>query len=638
MKASKYVSCAQVLALAIGLGSSFGVAFANDFAEDIDSADETFVISATRQATPLRQVGSSVSVVTSEELTAQGVLYVEQALRRLPGVAVSASGGPGGQVAVRLRGEESYRTLVLLDGIRISDPALPQSAVNFSNMTVFAIERIEVLRGPQALLYGADAIGGVINVVTRRGGDTAVALSAEAGSFGTQTVRAYVGSSSGPADFALSGTWTRSDGFSAKEGDSTLGDDDGYENLTVHGVAGLALTPGTRLEAVGHYVDAEAEFDGFPFDPDRQLLTTETAARLSIATNELGAGFEHTLAYNFFRTRREDLDGGLPTADWLGAPISRFDGDRHEVEYLGSYSPANNHGLTFGAEYEVEEVTTDALNDTTETFAAFAEWQAEWTTNFFTTVGVRYDNPEGFDDHASLRATAAYLVSLGGAEETKFRASAGTGFRAPSAFERARNETFGLPVLSEETAIGFDVGVDHPFAGGRAEISVTYFDQRIEDEIRFDNVGFSGYFQAAGTTESKGVEVGLRADLGYGFSLSSSYTYTDATVNSPDPEDGLPRVRRPQHITSTDLNYEGMEGRLRLNLNLRSAAEAEDGFREFRVPLDDYATVNGSASFQVHPGFEIIARANNLTNEQYQEVSGFASADLSGFIGVRVRF
>ncbi len=629
-------SVASSAALAAALGSLAAPVLAQTVGEE--EAEETFVVTASRRAVPLRQVGSSVSVVTAAELEAQGILYVEDALRRLPGVTVSAAGGRGGQVAVRLRGEEAYRTLVLIDGIRVSDPALPQSAVNFANMTVFAIERIEVLRGPQGLLYGADAIGGVINIITRRGREQAFAFSAEAGSFGTQSARGFAGGRVGEVDLALGGTWTHTDGFSAREDDPTLADDDGYRNLALHGVVGFDLSEGTRLEAIARYVDSYAQFDGFSGDSDRDLLTEEVATRVSLTTSEMGGGITHQLAYNFFRTRRDDLDGGQPTSDFFGAPISRFDGDRHEVEYLGSLDPVNGHGFSFGAEYEREEVVTDALSDSTSTIAAFAEWQAQWSPQIFTTLGVRFDAPEDFGNHLSLRATAAYLAPLFGTAETKFRASAGTGFRAPSAFERARNLSFGLANLHEETAVGFDVGVDQPLFDGRAELSLTYFDQRIEDEIRFDNVGFSGYFQAAGTSRSRGVEVGLVAELAPGLSLSANYTYTDATVNSPDAENGLPRVRRPKHTTSADVDYVGAGGRLHLNANVRSAAKAEDGFREFRVDLDDYVTLGVAASFEIYEGVEITARGLNLTNAQYQEVSGFASADRAAFVGVRVRF
>ena len=628
MKSLKIGAC--VLAISLGIVDGSVVLAA--------STDETFVIVANRRPIPLREVGASVSTVTADELAAQGIQYVEEALRRLPGVAVSTSGGPGGQVAVRLRGEEAYRTLVLIDGIRVSDPTLPQVAPNLANLAVASIERIEVLRGPQALLYGADAIGGVINIVTRRGGEMSGEFSVEAGSFETYTARGFTGGSSGAVDFGFGGSWSQTEGFSAKQGDPTLADDDGYQNLTLHGVIGVALSGGTQIEAVGRYVDAEAEFDGFAFDPDRELLTEEMAARLALTTTELGAGLTHMVAYNYFQTRRQDLDGGKPTVDWLAAPISRFDGNRHEIEYLGSIDPLNGHGFTFGGEYEIEEAITDSLSNTSHTFAGFAEWQAVWAASFFTTLGVRYDAPEDFDEHVSLRATTAWLVNLTGENETKFRASAGTGFRAPSPYERARNLTLSLPAMNEETAIGFDVGVDQPFANNRGQISVTYFDQRVEDEIRFDNVGFTGYFQSSGTTHSRGVEVGLNADLGHGFMLSTNYTYTDATVNSPDPENGLPRVRRPKHITSTDLDYEGTGGRFRANLNLRTAAEAEDGFREFRVPLEDYTVINASASYELMEGLEFTARVNNLFDEQYQEVAGFSTMGQAVFIGFRARF
>jgi len=603
-----------------------------------DGDEETIVVSANRRAVPLREVGASVSVVTAAELEAQGIFYVEDVLRRLPGVQASSSGGRGGQVAVRLRGEESYRTLVLVDGIRVADGALPQAAVNFGNLTVTAIDRIEVLRGPQALLYGADAIGGVINIVTRRGGEDAASLGVEAGSNETYTARGFVGGARDRVDLALSGDYTRTDGISAKVGDATLADDDGYRNLTLHGVVGAGLSEGTRLEIVGRYSDSYAQFDGFSFDPDRDLLTQEVAARVALTSDEIGEGLHHLIAYNFYQVRRTDLDGGQPTRDYLNALISRFDTDRHEAEYLVSLDPINGHGFTAGASYLSEEVTTDAINDTTTTFAAYAEWQAEWTAHFFSTVGLRFDAPEDFDNHVSLRATAAYLVPLFEGTETKFRASAGTGFRAPSAYERAYNAGAGLAELSEETGIGFDVGVDQPFMHGAATLSLTYFDQRIEDEIRYDNVNFTGYFQSSGRSHSRGVEAGLEAALTPNLSASLSYTYTDATVTSPDAEDGLPRVRRPQHMGSVDLDYVGDGQRLRVNVNARGVDDNEDGFREFRTDLSDYLVFGAAMSYAVTPHVALTLRGANLTDADYMEVDGFSTPGREVFVGLRVRY
>ncbi len=606
-------------------------------AQEITTADEeTFVVTSHRRDVPLRQVGTSISIVTAEELQAQGIVYVEDALRRLPGVTVSASGGPGGLSTVRLRGEEGYRTLVLIDGIRVSDPVGPQVAVNFTTLTVAALERIEVLRGPQALLYGADAIGGVINIITKRGETNTYAAAAETGSFGTHTLQGFVSGNSNGVDGAIGGSFTRTEGFSAKEGDPTLGDNDGYNNLTLHGVVGVDLGETTRIEFVGRYVDAAAQFDGFSFDPDRTLLTEEIAARVAL-THSGAFGLTHTLAYNFFQIRRNDLDGGMPTLSFFGSPVSQFDGDRHEVEYLGVLDPVNGHGLTFGAEYESSEITTDALSDSTSTLAVFAEWQAEWAANFFTTVGGRFDAPEDFGDHVSLRATAAFLPALFQDHETKLRASVGTGFRAPSLFEQATNAAVFLPELEEETAIGFDIGVEQDVLAGRGRVAVTYFDQRIENEIRFDNVFFSGYFQSNGTSHSRGVEVEGEIQLLENLRLSSQYTFTDATVNSPDPENGLPRVRRPRHMTSTDLDFDALRGRLRLNLNLRTAAESEDGFREFRSDLDDYGVVGAAASFNIANGVALTARAVNIFDEDYQEVMGFQNTGRSAYVGVRVK-
>jgi vitamin B12 transporter len=256
---------------------------------------------------------------------------------------------------------------------------------------------------------------------------------------------------------------------------------------------------------------------------------------------------------------------------------------------------------------------------------------------------VRYDDDDDFGSHVSGRATAAWLPEFLADETTKFHASYGTGFRAPSPFESATNRAASLPALKEEDSRGADFGVEQSFLAHAAAIDVTLFEQWTRNEIRFDNIGFTGYFQEPGESFARGVEItgNWRKPVHFGaltsFDLQTALTYTDSKVHSPDAENGLPRIRRPRYMTATTLTLGFGEDRASLALTLRSAAKTEDGFSSFRVPLDSYGVVDVSARWSLSSRMEAFLRGNNIFNEQYQEVSGFATSDAALYAGIRIR-
>lgn len=608
-------------------------------------AAEPIIITATRTKAPLRQIGSSVSLLTKDDIEREGAAFAPDALRTLPGVTVSQNGGPGGVAAVRIRGEEAYRTLVLYDGIRISDAAAPQVATNLTAFPATEIGRIEIVRGPQSLLYGADAVGGVVQILSP---DPAPGLafqgSANAGSYQTRSAAGALLYGGAAWNASVLANYYKSDGFSAKEGDPDLADADGLEAASVHGKGHVELSPWLRLEAVGHYGRSDAEFDGasafppfFPADPDRLLKTRDTAARAELQAKP-AAWLETALSYAFSKSARDDLSSGLPFI--FG---SDFDGTRRRTSFISTATLGAGQSFVLGADAERLEASTDTFRGRSSGYGIYGEWQAGFGGKLFTTLGLRFDHGDRFGDHLSGRATAAYLFRLGEGETSKLHASYGTGFRAPSLFEQATNLSSALPPLHEEESRAFDIGFNQTFWGEALNLDVTYFDQTIENEIRFDNVGFTGYFQSQGSSRSRGVEVFAvverRVERSWlsSWRLQSAYTYTDAMVHSPDPEDGLPRVRRPRHMSASALTLGFWRDRADLTFSVRTAARAEDGFREFRVPLDDYAVLGVNARWRVTPRVEFYATGVNIANEQYEEISGYATSDAALYVGLRIR-
>ncbi|MFO1187574.1 MAG: TonB-dependent receptor [Alphaproteobacteria bacterium] len=431
---------------------------------------------------------------------------------------------------------------------------------------------------------------------------------------------------------------------SARKRAIELADADGLEATSVHGKTHVELSPWLHFEGVAHYARSDAEFDGAsafppfaPADPARLLKTRDIAARAELQAKP-ASWLDTALSYAFAKSGRDDFSNGAPFA--FG---STFDGTRHRTSLITTAKLTSGQSLLVGADAERLEAGTDSWRGRTSGYGFYGEWQAGFGEALYTTAGLRFDHGGKFGDHLSGRATGAWLFRLAEGNLSKLHASYGTGFREPSLFEQATNLGAALPALREETSKAFDIGLNQTLWNGALDLDVTYFDQTIENEIRFDNVGFTGYFQSAGKSQSRGVEgfgVIERELGGNWFSswrLQSAYTYTDAKVHSPDPEDGLPRVRRPRHMSASALTLAFWRDRADLTVSLRTAAKAEDGFREFRVPLDDYAVFGITSRWRVTPHVEIYATGVNIANEQYEEISGFATSDAALYVGMRIR-
>ncbi len=606
-----------------------------------DDTSEKVVVTANRLPQPQREVASDVTIIDEAEIKHRGATFVIDVLRGQPGVTVTQTGGPGGVAAVRLRGEEGYRTLLLIDGIKVSDPSGTQNISYFTNLPAAGIERIEIVRGPQSLLYGAEAIGGVINVITKRGSaGVQYGGAVMAGSFGTTDLQGYVRGASGMFDWAVQGDRYDTSGFSSQAGPG-FNEADGFKNKMVHGVFGVTPDEHSRIEAVVRYTDSAADFDRF-FDSNSVLYTDQFAAQLSGHTAWDQGRLVADAKIAYFSQDRGDYENGVPYSCPPFSCGSRFDSNRWHGEATASYQFLQSQRFLFGGDLEREAATTNFLNRSRQDTGVYGEWLGRFGDDVFLTAGGRYDNDDQFGGHTTWRATGAYLVSLvDGWQPVKLRASYGTGFRAPSLFE-LYDASSGNSNLKEETGRGFDAGADVSFPHG--SFSATYFDQEIENEIRFDQTSFFTYFQSKSTSTSKGVELELSYELVGGLTLTGDYTYTDAKIASNDTENGLQRVRRPRHSGAITANYAFFEGRANLNANLEFAAHQVDlifplpFFLPAHTPLDDHAVLNLAGSYEIAPGISLTLKGVNVLDEHYEEALGFATQRASVFGGISAAF
>ncbi len=588
-----------------------------------DNQMEEVVVTSSRVPTPLRQIGTSVSVVTQTDIEQLGYNELYNVLRTQPGVQVSNQGGPGSITSLRIRGEESYRTRFYLDGIDISDTSSPQTTPRVEQILSSGVQRVEILRGPQGLMYGADA-GGVVNVSTiapEEGFNGSV--SAEGGRYDTQQYSGNINGGNGTVDFSLSAADYDSDLYNARTIDTDIRDDDGYENTTLHGRLGWNVTEDLRLSLVARDVEGETAYDGCftvaDFAPSNACTDEFEQEAYRVAGNYRTERFTHEVFYTSNEITRKNYTEG-EFAFGNGGELER-------TGYLGSFTANDSLKLVYGVDL-LDESLDDSSIDDREQEGYYAEYQGGFGNHFFVTAGARYDDTDDYGSTTTYRLSGAYLLPLAGGE-MKLRATYGTGFRTPSLFE-INNNGFSfdpVPELDDEESEGYDLGVS--WAGSSLYVEAVYFDQEITDEIFYDNADFV-YRQRTGDTESQGVELFGSWAVLESLSIDGNYTYTDSQDINGDP-----RPRRPEHMANLGVQWTTLSDRLTLGLHARLSQDAVD---VDGTEMDDYEVLDLNASFQVLEGLELFGRVENVTDEDYEEVSTYNTSGAAGYVGLKYSF
>ncbi len=613
-----------------------------------DGERDTIVVTATRLETPAREVASSVTVIDSEEIERKQKRFVSDLLREVPGVNVVQSGAAGQPAQVFIRGGKSEHTLVLIDGIEANDPFTPGRTFNFGNLTTENVERIEVLRGPQSTLYGSDAIGGVINIITRKGrGELSGFVSAEAGS--RDTYRTAVGVSGGTqlVNYSLSLSRFDTRGISAADGGLAGNDEkDGYENTTFSSRLGWTPSEVFGLDLILRYADGEGDLDqmggAFGDDPNYVFDDEEFFGRLQASLSLMDGRWEQKFGVSFTdydRRFRDDFDPAHP----MTALRSDFRGQLLKFDWQSDFYLSDQHTLTIGLETEEESGRSKLFSESmfgpftsiipekeARTNSAYVQDQVSLGDRFFATVGVRVDDHEEFGSETTYRVAPAYLIEETG---TKLKASWGTGFKAPTLFQLF--SSFGNPDLDPETSEGWDVGIEQQLCGGRVVVGATYFRNDFDDLIDY-NPATMTYFNIS-SADSRGVELAASYRASEDLSFRASYTRQSTEDNST----GEDLLRRPRDQAAFDVNYTWCE-KTNINLNLVYVGERDDlnfaAWPATRVELDSYFLVNIAAAHDVSDRVQIFGRVDNVLDEDYQEVFGFGTPGIGFFGGIRLRF
>jgi vitamin B12 transporter len=617
-----------------------------------DASEEIVVTGASREAVKTDQSGSSVTVIAANDLAARQTRFIQDILRDVPGVAISQAGPRSATTQLRLRGTEANHTLVIIDGIEVNDPF--QGEYDFSALAADDVERVEVIRGQQSALYGSDAIGGVVNVVTARGnGPLNGGVRLEGGSFGTVSGLARFGYGDERYDVSGSYSYFDTDGtVTARKGR----EDDGFRNKTLRFKASAKLVDGLTVSLAARAVDSEGETDpqdfAFPSTPTQGLVidgddTYAQEARYWRAAANLD------LFEGMWRQQLE-VQGTLVERQSFSDGFESFSpkGERLKFGYQSSFvfgEADREQRVTLAFDHEEETY----LNRPVGGFVSAANDERKFKSNGYVAeyagtfgslnlgAAVRHDDNDGrFDDATTYRVQASYGVADWG---TRFRARYGTGVKNPTNFELFGFDPgsfIGNPDLKPELSEGWEIGFDQDILDGRALIAVTYFDTTLTDEI-FTTFSFPDFISSPANrttdSEQQGIEVELRARLTDELSVAAVYTWLDAREN------GVAEVRRPENSGSINLTYAFLEGRGRVNLGVQYNGETTDS--EFInatpqsvVMLDAYTLVNLAASYAVNDTVEVFARGENLLDETYESVFSYVAPGAAGYAGIKVSF
>ena len=583
---------------------------------------DTVIVEGSRLNQAATEVGSSVTIITAEDIDELGFDFAIDAVAAAPGVTVNSNGAFGGVASVRIRGASSEQTLVLIDGVAVNDTSSPGGGFNFARLDTENIERIEVLKGPQSTLWGTDAIGGVVSIITKRpeeglGGSA----FAEYGSFNTFRGGASVGNATETGDFRLAITGTSSDGISKADENNGNTEDDAYEALTLSAKGGLNLGGDLRLAADVLWTDAEAEFDSFSgqaqgsvADGDEVSETEELSANVSLTGSLFDDRLENLVLIGYSDITRENISNG--------APSFSAEGDRVLYRYQGTLNINDQNTLAFGAEREEtaargEDISIDGL---------FALYEFKPNEKVTLTGGLRMDDHERFGSETTGRVAAAYNPT----DSLTLRASWGQGFKAPTIFQTTFfccGATAPNADLQAETSEAFDIGLDWRSPDGKAEAGITYFDQDTENQITF-SFAVGGYENIA-EVASQGVELYGLYRLTDWLTVSADYAYIDA-----ENGDGEPLVRLPEHSGDLTVSLDP-DGPLSGAVLLRYNGEEQN---TNGTTLDSWTRVDVTGSYDLNESVELFGRIENLFDEEYQQILGYGTPDLSGYLGIRLRY
>ncbi|HEY6869660.1 MAG TPA: TonB-dependent receptor [Novosphingobium sp.] len=571
--------------------------------------DEQITVVATGSRIPLSQTGQSISVVGLDELQRVQGPDLTRVLERLPGVALARSGALGAQTGLFVRGANSDQVLVLIDGVRVADYASPGGNYDLGNLLATNLQSVELLRGSNSVVWGSQAMGGVLAVTTRElhGAEA----SAEYGAYQTFTGTAAAGIGNDRAALNLDAGYVHSDGFSAKTGSDEA---DGVRQWQLGAKGRLELAEGLTLRAVGRYANARLGIDlASPSAPDTQFVK-QGSGRLGLDYAASGLSLTGGVAFDA-TARRYDSPAWGPS-EYVGGAV--------RTDLSGRVALPQNLALDFGADSEWSRArsTFDARQSARLSSGhALLGW---YTPAASLAAGVRVDDHDRFGTHWTVGANGSVALVDG----WRLRGAYGEGFKAPTLYQLYA--AFGGNLnLRPETSRSYEAGIEKGDRNGALHIAATWFRRDSRNLIDYTTA-----YLNVGAARAVGMEVELGARVSERFRAAANYTWLSAR----DLASGRDLARRPRHTVVLTGDWQTPLPALSLGADLRYVSAAVDyDFLGTPLPIADHLITSLRANLAVSETIQLFARVENLGDARYQTVYGYNTAGRSAYVGARLR-
>ncbi len=626
-----------------------------------DESLNEIVVVANREPEPLSRIGNSVTVLDQTAITASQFTVVSDLLQTTPGLTVSRNGGVGQFTSVFIRGAESDQTMVVIDGVPMNDPSAPGAGYNFANLLTGDVARIEILRGAQSTLYGSQAIGGVINIVTAEPTDPlGGGVTAEGGSHDTGYLTTNVGGKSEDWMWRVSGFWNGTSGIPAFD------EQYGGTRLCASQIGGgtgllrYDFTQDLQLDLRGYYTQARTDFDGFDTptgnfgDDNEYAKNDQILGYAGLTLHSPDHAFTNRLAFQYTYTNTRNYDPNAPAN--YGSPSTEtfygIGGNQRE-EYQGTWEPMPRVQAVFGAQHERSTIDTlspefppvpPPLENEVTIDSGYVQLQTQAAAGLTLTAGERYDHHSVYGGHSDSQLAAAWVLNDG---RTILRASFGQGFKAPSLYQLYSD--YGNPALRPELAQSWDAGIERHAWDGRLQLSATYFQSNSRDLIEFFDCTTTaglcatdpyGYYANIARALARGVELqgALQTNDQLSFALNYTYTYTsDRSPGSPTYDEEL--LRRPEDAANASMTYR-WSSKWSANAASRYAGPSFDDNSSTgaEVKLGGYVLFDLRTSYQLRDRIELYARVENAAGRHYETAYQYGTLGRVAYAGLRASF
>lgn len=617
------------------------------YSEEVFKNDPV-IVTASRYETSVSKEGKDITVVTEDEIKKSGRKSLADVLENIPGVTLTRNGSDGGVTKIYIRGSKSGNVLIMIDGVKINDPMGIEKLYDISGIMSSNIERIEVVKGAMSSMYGAEASGGVINVITKKGAGKKVIITGEGGSNRTYTESVSVSDSNDQSSFLFYGSHYKTDGISkAMESDTvSTYDDDSYENITASGKMDTKITDTASIAAAINYTDSKTELDDGSYEDDpNHLYSSKLFTSRGEFSHSPFTWWTYKGGVSYMSYIREDVDRA-DSVDMTENDAYTYNGSNTGFDLSSRINIMDFNMLTFGVELLTEKgSSTSAYYDqwgavpgaVTEIFKEKSVSTGSFFVHdgvsifdiFYINAGARVDDHETFGTQWTWDASASLIIPVTG---TKLKGSTGTGFRSPSLYELY--SSYGNKDLEPEKSFVYDAGVYQELFGGMISVDLTFFYQKYEDMIAF---GAATYDNIDDEVKNKGVEVNTGLKVTDVLTISYGYTY----LKYEDNDDEQSVLKRPEHKHSATAVIMPLKG-----LSIAGVYQYVDSrndsfyntatYASENVRLDSYYKFDMNIRYSLNEMLTFTARGENLTDENYEESYGYNTKGRSFYGGAEI--